>query len=70
VNRNPNCCGDACRSKEGEVRVYPLGGGANLIVCLACWVHENKYRYERGKETGRPEDWPQQNWNKAEIYYS
>ena len=44
---NPNCCGDHCTERDGEVRVYPLGGGANLILCLACWAHENRYRYDR-----------------------
>ena len=65
---NDYCCGSHCRSETGEVRVYPLGGGANLILCHACWAHENRYRYERGKEMGRPEDWPQEDWNKAEKY--
>lgn len=45
--KNWNCCGDQCRDPNGEVRLYPLGGGANLILCHACWAHENRYRYER-----------------------
>ena len=65
---NPNCSGGHCRSETGKVRVYPLGGGANLILCRSCWAHENQYRYERGRETGRPQDWPQQEWHAAEIY--
>ena len=43
---NPNCDGDACRGAT-EVRLYPLGGGANLILCMACFAHENRYRYNR-----------------------
>lgn len=65
---NPNCDGAHCREALGEVRVYPLGASGNLILCLACWAAENRYRYERGRETGRPEDWPQVNWWRAEIY--
>lgn len=65
---NPNCSGGHCRSETGEVRKYPYGGGANGIYCQACWAHENRYRYERGRETGRPQDWPQLDWSTAEVY--
>lgn len=64
MNRNPNCSGGHCASATGEVRVYPLGGGANQIFCHACWAHENRYRYERGD----PAKWPQLNWNEADVY--
>jgi hypothetical protein len=67
---NPNCDGSHCRSEAGEVRTYPLGGGANLILCMSCWAHENRYRFERGAETQRTEDWPQLNWNAASVYES
>lgn len=67
-HHNPNCDGSHCRCATGEVRLYPLGGGANLILCLACWAHENRYRYERGKETRNMETWPQLNWFEAEVY--
>ena len=46
-NLNVNCCGGECRQPHGEVRMYPLGGGGNLILCQACWAHENRYRFER-----------------------
>ena len=69
-NLNPNCDGAHCRSATAPVRVYPLGGGANLIVCQACAAHENRYRFERGKETGNPANWPQVNWFECEQYPS
>ncbi len=65
---NPNCDGDRCRAEVGEVRVYPLGGSGNLILCIVCWAHENRYRFERGRETGAPENWPQENWFAAKVY--
>lgn len=68
MNLNPMCCGGRCREATGEVRVYPLGYGANLIICRACWAHENQYRFERGRETGESENWPQHNWSTAEVY--
>jgi len=68
MTHNPNCDGSHCRHETGQVRVYPLGGGGNLILCAACWAHENQYRYERGRETKAPENWPQVDWATAEVY--
>ncbi len=65
---NPNCDGDKCATMIGEVRVYPIGGGGNLILCHSCWAHENRYRYQRGRETGEPNNWPQLNWYDAKGY--
>jgi hypothetical protein len=66
--KNWNCDNDKCVDAHGEVRVYPLGGGGNLILCQVCWAHENHYRIDRGIETRQPENWPPQNWYSAEIY--
>lgn len=66
---NPKCDGDHCRDNTGIVKVYPLGAGGNLILCHSCWAHENRYRFERGRETGEPQNWPQRDWyNNAEVY--
>lgn len=64
-NLNPNCCGGACTSKEGQVRVYPIGNGANLILCHSCWTHENNYNASRG---GERYGFPLRNWDTAEVY--
>ena len=68
MRKNYNCDGDQCREPTGEVRVYPLGSGGNLILCHACFAHENKYRHVRGVHYGRPEEWPQVDWSTAERY--
>ena len=65
---NPYCDGSNCRTSGGEVRVYPLGGGGNLILCAACFNAENRYRRERGRETGEPSNWPEVSWETAEHY--
>jgi hypothetical protein len=70
ANKNWQCDGDRCREAEGAVKLYPLGGGANLILCHACWARENQYRYRRGMETKNPEGWPQQDWAAAAVYWS
>ena len=67
-NLNPNCSGGRCRHPTGEVRMYPLSNGGNLILCHACWAHENRFRYQRGQETKRAADWPQRSWDTAEVY--
>jgi hypothetical protein len=70
---NWNCCGSGPHV-AGEVRVYPLGGGANLILCAACWCRENQYRIERQSQRlprkidENDFDWPLHNWRKAEVY--
>jgi hypothetical protein len=66
--QNWNCDGTHCDVPGSEVRLYPLGGGGNLILCAACWRHENQYRLKRGLETGEPKNWPQENWTAAERY--
>ena len=43
---NPNCDGGKCRSRTGETRRLPIGGGGNLLLCRACYVHEMNYRHD------------------------
>ena len=66
--KNWNCDKTKCTEGHGEVRVYPLGSGGNLILCHACWAHENRSRHLKGVHYGRPEEWPQLDWAKAEVY--
>lgn len=65
-----NCDGAGPHTISGpnETRVLPLGGGANLILCRACFARENRYRVERGRETGAPENWPTVEWSDAKVY--
>ena len=61
---NPNCDGNKCHSDTGEVRVYPLGGGGNLILCRQCWTYENIYRHSKGDRDA----WPPVDWSTARVY--
>ena len=65
---NPNCDGAHCVEGAGEVRVYPLGAGGNLILCRRCWVHENRFRYNRRHDLRNASDWPCENWETARRY--
>lgn len=64
---NPMCDGSHCRSSLGEVRVLPIGGGANLIVCPACHEHELGWRRQRNHELGRPA-FLLPAWDTLEVY--
>ena len=63
-----NCDGAGPHSGPGEIRVYPIGGGGNLLLCLHCWAGENKYNFNRGRETQSPENFLQHDWTTARIY--
>jgi len=67
-NKNWNCDGSHCTEPNGIVKLYPLGGGGNMIYCQACFRYENQYRLERGLETGEPDNFPIINWNTAKEY--
>jgi hypothetical protein len=63
--KNWNCDGDKCELPSGEIRVYPIGGGANLLLCRRCVAHENNYRASRGGEFA---GFPLINWFECEVY--
>jgi hypothetical protein len=50
-----------------EVRLMPLGGGGNAILCLSCWAEENKFRFDMSTIFD-PKDWPQHNFFTSKIY--
>jgi hypothetical protein len=62
---NPNCDGDQCLIKDGELKIYPLDDGAKLILCITCFAYENQYRRSMGIKGQRPQDWPLVHWDTA-----
>jgi hypothetical protein len=65
---NPNCDGAHCTLPDGEVRKLPTGGGANLILCHACFDHEIAYRRERNRELGQDAQFDLPLWSQLETY--
>lgn len=65
MNRNQNCDGSHCRHENGTVQRMALPGNAGLMLCSACWAHENHWRQLRNAELA-PDcqfpiiAWPQQ----------
>jgi len=68
--RNWNCDGNARnRCTDGEIRVYPIGGGGNMLYCQNCFAYENKYNAYRVKtDKVDPENFKQVNWATAKVY--
>lgn len=64
---NLNCDGSGKHS-GGAVKRYPTGGDGAAILCISCWVRENRFNYERARDSGEPEKWPQRDWDKTEAY--
>lgn len=65
------CDGSGPHSADPEVRRYPLGGGANLILCRACTARENSYRRDRRNDRANPVDpaaFPNQPWQTLKVY--
>ncbi len=68
---NWDCDGAGPHSHNPEVRRYPLGGGAGLILCRACVDRENEYRARRRADIANPVDpdaFPRQSWLDLEVY--
>lgn len=49
-----NNCDGGGPHRSGEVRVYPIGGGGNLILCQACYGHEVGFEMDRQRDQGVP----------------
>lgn len=62
-----NHCDGGGPHSGNEVRLYPLGGGGNLILCLSCWANENRFRHDMGKHYN-PANFPQHNWYTSKLY--
>ena len=65
---NPNCNDYHCNTNDGVVKLYPIGGGENLILCHTCWANNNRQNYIRGIETNQPQNFPQHDWYDTPTY--
>ena len=59
---NYNCDGEVCREPHGPVKRMPIGGGAGLILCQACWAHENRHTYNHNIKNGKDPLEGQEDW--------
>jgi hypothetical protein len=68
MNENPNCCGSGPCSSNPEVRVLPLGGEGNLILCWRCYGNEIRFRRERNEELSKDCQFDLPSWNSLKVY--
>jgi hypothetical protein len=66
--RNSNCDYDNCTDATGQVRLLPIGGGGNAILCYACYCHEIEWRQERNKELDGAGRFDIPDWTDLKIY--
>lgn len=64
------CGGRGPHSRLKEVRVLPIGGGANMILCRACFDHEIAYRRERNKRLSEAAQYVLPTWDSLEVFKS
>ena len=67
-NQNPNCDNYRCISNAGEVRVLPISGEGNAILCHSCLLHEMEFRRGRNRELGGASQFELPAWEGLQIY--
>lgn len=67
---NPNCEGDRCHVRSGQVRKMRMGrvGRANGILCRACWAHELQFRRDRNRNLEAFAQYDLPSWRSGEVY--
>lgn len=66
--KNNNCDGACCTLEHGEVRVLPIGGSSNAILCRDCFEVEMRYRKMRNKELGLSFQFKIPDWKELKVY--
>jgi hypothetical protein len=73
AQKNWNCDGDKCTNPNGEVRVLPLNGDSNLIVCYSCFLNEMRHREYLNQDYVKPRlskenKWDLPKWESLKVY--
>ncbi len=65
-----NNCDGGGPHRSGEVRVFPVGGSGNLILCRACYGHEIGFEMDRQRDQGVPNSqWiTPPKWEELKVY--
>jgi hypothetical protein len=66
ASANPKCDKGNCDSATGEVRILPVGGDCNAILCHKCFDDEIKWRKRNNTWVHNKQDLPQ--WQDLKIY--
>lgn len=67
---NPNCDGTGPHNLLLQVRLMPIAGGGNLILCHTCWNRENHWRYRENQRLAEDSETQYDilPWREAEVY--
>ena len=68
--KNDQCDNRWCESANGQVRLLPLPGGANAILCFHCFAYEMRARTRANKDLAGDCRWDIPAWDSLEIYES
>lgn len=66
--KNPNCDNDKCVSANGQVRVLPVGGQSNMILCRKCFDYEILYRRDRNRKLSKDCQFALPSWDDLKVY--
>lgn len=64
--KNPNCDHWYCAGPDTEVRILPLPGGANAILCSSCFMHEMNWQRLRNQTLAVDARFPLPLWQDLE----
>lgn len=70
MSHNPNCDGSHCWSEYGEVRLLPLPGHGNIILCRSCFEYEIGWRRDRNKALALESQYPMPEWTALHPYHT
>lgn len=65
---NPNCDRGKCTSKEGEVRILPMNGDAQAIVCQHCHGVVLNERRQSNRNLAPDVRWSLPVWKSLKVY--
>lgn len=66
--KNWNCDNDKCKDPNGEVRILPIGGDGNLILCRVCYEHEMAFRKDRNRQLASQNQFDLPAWEDLSVY--
>ena len=65
---NPNCDSQRCIKEHGEVRVLPIEGSSNVILCKHCFEYEMRWRHGRNKDLSYSCRFDIPKWENLKVY--
>ncbi len=68
VTNTQNNCDGRGPCTPGTVKVLPIGGEGNLILCRSCWNREIEYRQNRNRSLGKFAQFDTPNWESGNVY--